>query len=223
MKVIAIIPAFNEERTIEAVISKLKQYVDDVIVIDDGSRDQTSQVALQNGAKVYCHVINRGLGGALGTGLKAALLNGADVIVTLDADEQHDPAEIPKLIKPIIEGEVDAVIGSRFLIRQPMPLFRRMGIPFFNFITFLLFGIKSTDSQSGMRAFSKKAAQNLEIYARGVLEASPEILRQIKIHKLKLKEVPIKSIYTPYSLSKGQRFSPGLKALIKLLILKLSK
>ena len=223
MRLIAIIPAFNEERTIGEVILKLKQYVDQIIVIDDGSKDNTCQVAVQSGAKVYRHLINRGLGGALGTGIKAALLDEADIIVTLDADDQHDPDEIPKLIKPIIEGEADIVIGSRFLVHQPMPLFRRMGIPFFNLITFLLFGIWSTDSQSGMRALNKKAAQNLEIYARGVMEASPEILKEIKTKQLKLKEVPIKSIYTPYSLSKGQRFSPGLKALIKLFISKLTE
>lgn len=221
MKLIAIIPAFNEEKTVGQVISKLRQYVDQIIVVDDGSKDRTYQIASENGAKVYRHAINRGLGGALGTGLQAALLNGADIIVTLDADEQHDPAEIPKLTKPIIEGEADAVIGSRFLVKQPMPLFRKMGIPFFNIATFLLFGIKSTDSQSGMRAFSKKAAQSLEIFARGVLEASPEILSQIQAKSLRLKEIPIKSIYTKYSLSKGQRFSPGIKALIKLFAYKL--
>ena len=164
MKLIAMIPAFNEEKTLGEVILKSKNYVDQVIVIDDGSQDKTSQIALQNGATVYRHLINRGSGGAVGTGIRAALLNEADVIVTLDADEQHDPAEIPKLIKPIIEGEADAVIGSRFLTRQPMPLFRKMGVSFFNLVIFLLFGVKSTDSQSGMRAFNKKAAEILKIY-----------------------------------------------------------
>ena len=221
MRVIAIIPAFNEEKTIGDVVSKTMRYTDEVIVIDDGSQDKTSQIALQNGATVYRHLINRGSGGAVGTGIRAALLNEADVIVTLDADEQHDPAEIPKLIKPIIEGEADAVIGSRFLTRQPMPLFRKMGVSFFNLVIFLLFGVKSTDSQSGMRAFNKKAAEILKIYTGDILESPPEILRQIHAHQLKLKEVPIRSIYTEYSLSKGQRFSPGIVALIKLFASKL--
>ena len=132
MRVIAIIPAFNEEKTIGDVVSKTMRYTDEVIVIDDGSEDKTAEIAFRNGAKVYCHPINRGSGGAVGTGIRAALLNEADVIVTLDADEQHDPAEIPKLIEPIIKGEADAVIGSRFLIRQPMPLFRKIGVSFFN-------------------------------------------------------------------------------------------
>ncbi len=215
-------PAFNEERTIGAVILKLKPHVEQIIVIDDGSRDKTRQTAIQNGARVYRHPINRGLGGALSTGIKAALLNGADIMITLDADGQHDPEEIPKLIKPILDNEADVVIGSRFLVRQPMPLFRRMGIPFFNLITFLLFGIWSTDSQSGMRAFNRKTAQALEIHTNG-MEVSSEILKEVKTKRFKLKEIPIKSIYTDYSLSKGQGFVPGLKTLSKLFISKLTE
>lgn len=216
MKTVAIIPAFNEEKTIGEVVSKSKKYADQIIVIDDGSKDGTCRIAADSGATVYRHLVNRGLGGALGTGIKAALQNEADIIVTLDADGQHDPAEIPRLIKPMINGEADAVIGSRFLANQPMPLFRKLGNPFFNLVTFLLFGVKTTDSQSGMRAFSKKAAQSLEIRSNG-MEVSSEILKEIKIKQLKLKEVPIKSIYTDYSLSKGQGLLPGIKTLIKLL------
>jgi len=103
-----------------------------------------------------------------------------------------------------------------------MPLFRRIGIPFFNLITFLLFGIWSTDSQSGLRAFNRKVAENLEIFTGG-MEVSSEIIKEVKAHKFKLKEVPIKAIYTTYSLSKGQGFFVGLKTLMKLLILKLNK
>lgn len=216
MKLVAIIPAFNEEKALGGVILRLKNYVDQVIVVDDGSRDKTPQIAMESGATVYRHLTNLGVGGALRTGFKAALVNGADIIVTLDADGQHDPEEIPQLIKPILEGEADAVIGSRFLVSQKMPLLRKLGIPFFNIFTFLLFGIKTTDSQSGMRAFNKKAAESLKIYAREVLESPPEILGQIQINRLRLKEMPIKAIYTEYSLSKGQRFLPGLKALLKL-------
>lgn len=216
MKLTAIIPAFNEEKALGEVILRLKNYVNQIIVIDDGSKDKTWQVATESGAAVYHHLINRGVGGALRTGFKAALLNEADIIITLDADGQHDPAEIPQLIKPILGGEADAVIGSRFLVNQKMPIFRKLGVPFFNIFIFLLFGIKTTDSQSGMRAFNKRAAASLKIYAREVLESPPEILRQIQINRLRLKEVPIKAIYTEYSLSKGQRFVPGLKTLFKL-------
>ena len=216
MKTVAIIPAFNEEKTLGAVILNLKKHVSQIIVVDDGSTDKTGPIAREKNAKVYRHLINRGLGGALKTGIEAALQNKADIIITLDADGQHDPNEIPKLIKPIIERKADAVIGSRFLTRQPMPLFRRMGNNFLNLVTFFLFGVRTSDSQSGMRAFSKKAAQSLEINSNG-MEVSSEILKEIKVKKLKMKEVPIKSIYTDYSLSKGQGFIPGIKTLIKIL------
>lgn len=127
MELTVVIPAYNEEKTIASVIAGVRRYVDNVIVIDDGSADSTLEIAQKSGVKVYRHFINRGLGGALGTGIRAALSAGADIIVTLDADGQHDPAEIPFLLKPIMESEADIVIGSRFLKTQPMPLFRRMG------------------------------------------------------------------------------------------------
>jgi len=222
MNLTVIIPAYNEEKHIGEVVQGVKKYTENIIVIDDGSEDKTSEIAQKNGAKVYRHFINRGLGGALGTGISVALSEQADIIVTLDADGQHDPAEIPRIIKPIIDGKADVVIGSRFLVRQSMPLFRRLGNPFLNFITFFLFGIWSTDSQSGMRAFSRKAAQSLEFYT-DKMEVSSEILKEIKTHNFRLKEVPIKCIYTDYSLSKGQGLVVGLKTLIKLLILKLTK
>lgn len=222
MRLAAVIPAYNEEKNIGHIIQGVKKHTDNIIVIDDGSKDKTCQIAHRAGAKVYRHLINRGLGGALGTGIKAALLEGADIIVTLDADGQHDPEEIPELLKPIMEGRADIVIGSRFLKTQDMPLFRRSGNYFLNLVTFFLFGIWSTDSQSGMRAFNKKAAENLEIITSG-MEVSSEIIKEIKFHKLRLKEVPIKAIYTSHSLSKGQGFFPGLKTLIKLFILKLTK
>jgi len=221
MKIAAIIPAYNEEKNIGQVLRGVKKYADSIIVIDDGSGDKTAEKAMENGAKVYSHIINRGLGGALSTGIKAALLENSDIIVTLDADGQHDPDDIPKLIKPIISGDADFVVGSRFLEKQSMPLFRKLGNYFYNLVTWILFGIRSSDTQSGMRAFNKKAAEGLEIITRG-MEVSSEIIKEIKIRRLRLKEVPIKAIYTPYSLSKGQGFMVGLKTLIKLLILKLT-
>lgn len=222
MNLVVIIPAYNEEKNIRQVISGVKKYTNNIIVIDDGSADRTSQIAKMTGAKVYRHLINRGLGGALGTGIRAALLEEADIIVTLDADGQHDPDEIPKLIKPIIDGETDFVVGSRFLERQPMPIFRRFGNYFYNLITWLLFGTLTSDSQSGMRVFNRNVAEKIEIFTSG-MEVSSEIFAEIKYHKLKIKEVPIRAIYTSYSLSKGQGFFVGLKTLIKLLILKLIK
>lgn len=222
MKTVVIIPAYNEEKNIGRVIQGVKKYTQNIIVVDDGSKDKTYQIALEKGAKVFHHLINRGLGGALGTGIKAALLDGADIIVTLDADGQHNPDEIPHLLKPVMEDKADIVIGSRFLRIQPMPFFRRVGNYFFNLITFFLFGIWCSDSQSGMRAFNKKVAESLDGLTSG-MEVSSEIIKEIKFHKFRLKEIPIKAIYTPYSLSKGQGLISGLKTLIKLIILKLTK
>lgn len=219
-KLTVVIPAYNESRHLGPVIESVKKYTPDIVVVDDGSGDETSEVAQKSGAKVYRHPVNRGLGGALGTGIKAALQDGADIIITMDADGQHDPQEIPELIKPIENNEADVVIGSRFLTSQKnMPLLRRLGIPFFNIVTFLLFGIWTTDSQSGFRAFNRKAAQNLDVF-RGGMEISSAILKGIKSHRLNLKEVPITAIYTTYSLSKGQGLCTGFKTLLKLLTLK---
>jgi glycosyltransferase involved in cell wall biosynthesis len=219
---VAVIPAYNEEKNIARVLAGVKKYTDNIIVIDDGSKDRTSQIAKDSGANVLRHFINRGLGGALGTGIEAALDSGADIILTIDADGQHDPDEIPKLTEPIIRGEADIVIGSRFLQKQKMPLFRKAGNYFFNFFTYFLFNIKSTDSQSGMRAFNRKVGESLEIFTSG-MEVSSEIIKEIKQQNFKMKEVPIKAIYTDYSLSKGQGFWVGFKTLAKLLIFKLTK
>jgi len=219
---IVVIPAYNEEKNIGKVLAGVKKYTENIIVVDDGSKDRTSQIAKSYGAEVFRHFINRGLGGALGTGIKAALSKEADIILTLDADGQHDPDEIPKLIEPIKKGEADIVIGSRFLEKQKMPFFRRVGNYFFNLFTFFLFGIKSTDSQSGMRAFNRKVGESLEIFTNG-MEVSSEIIKEIKQQNFRVKEVPIRAIYTDYSLSKGQGFLVGAKTLAKLLIFKLTK
>lgn len=221
-KLIVVIPAYNEEKSIGEVLQGVKKHTNNIIVVDDGSGDKTFQIAKSFGTKVYKHVTNRGLGGALGTGIKAAVLDQADIIVTLDADGQHDSNEIPKLIEPIKNKEADIVIGSRFLKNQKMPIFRKLGNRFFNLFTFFVFGVRTTDSQSGMRAFNKEAAGKLSLFTNG-MEVSSEIIKEIKDNNLRLKEVPIRAIYTDYSLSKGQGFLVGLKTLLKLLIFKAIK
>lgn len=222
LKLVVIIPAYNEEKNIGNVLAGVRKYTDNIIVVDDGSQDRTGKIAESYGAEVFHHFINRGLGGALGTGIAAALNRGADIIVTLDADGQHDPNEILKLIEPIKQDKTDVVIGSRFLEKQEMPFFRRIGNYFFNLFTLFLFGVKSTDSQSGMRAFNRKVGESLEIFTNG-MEVSSEIIKEIKQQNFRMQEVPIKAIYTDYSLSKGQGFFVGAKTLIKLLIFKLTK
>ncbi|MEM2121596.1 MAG: glycosyltransferase family 2 protein [Candidatus Woesearchaeota archaeon] len=222
-----VVPAYNEEKSITKVLTDLKKHnYKNIIVVDDGSTDNTYFLAKKQGVIVLKHKINRGLGGALNTGITAALKLGADIIVTFDADGQHSVYDIPKIIKPIINGEADFVVGSRFLKE---PLFahkkfivkvRRLGIFTLNILTYLLYGIKTTDSQSGFRAFSREAASKIKITANR-MEVSSEFFREAKKNNLRYKEVPIRTIYTEYSLKKGQKLSNGFKIMLKLIFRKI--
>jgi len=219
MKLVVVIPAYNEEKAISQVIEEVKKYTENIIVVDDGSTDKTNWLAKKQRVIVYRHLVNRGLGGALATGIEAALNHKADIILTFDADGQHPAEDIPKLIKPIIKSEADVVIGSRFFKKNKIPFNRKIANFIGNIITFILFGIWVSDSQSGLRCFNKKAAKTLKIETSS-MEVSSEIIKEIKKHHLRLKEIPIKAIYTTYSLSKGQNFILGIKTLIKLIFLK---
>lgn len=232
MKVVAIVPAYNEEKTIGQVITDLKNYVDEIIVVNDGSTDRTGQIAEKTGAIVYNHLLNRGLGAALKTGFQAALMSEAEIIVTFDADGQHQAEDIPRLIKPILNGEAEVVIGSRFIRNSLKSVIGRKTLRlaqmlrFFynqiaNFVTFLFFGFGVTDSQSGLRAFSRLALERIQINCDR-MEVSSEIISQIKKQNLRFVEIPISAIYSEYSLSKGQNFLMGVKTLLRLLIHKFS-
>ena len=222
-RVIIVVPAYNEERTIVGVIRGLKgRGFTRIIVVDDNSSDRTSELARNEGVILLRHILNRGLGGALGTGIKAALCFKPEVIVTFDADGQHDPDDILRLLEPIEKGEVDAVIGSRMQDIGGMPWFRRIANRLANLVTYLFFGIWTTDSQSGLRAFSRNAAGRLQIMTSG-MEVSSEMIAEIARNGLRCKEVPIKAIYTEYSLSKGQNFRLGLETLVKLILAKLRR
>jgi len=218
MRTYIVIPAYNEEKSVGRVIKSVqKQGFNDIIVIDDGSNDNTSRVAKKAGAIVYRHPVNRGLGGALGTGISAALMHGADIIVTFDADGQHDAREIRKVVQPIISRKADAVVGSRLINPKGMPIIRKIGNWGFNIITYALFGVWTTDSQSGFRAFSRKAAMKLEIKSNR-MEVSSEIIKEIGKKKIRFAEVPIKAIYTDYSLKRGQSNINGVRILGKLVL-----
>ncbi len=221
MNVIAVLPAFNEAKTIAEVLQKARPFVSALVVVDDGSSDRTSQIARANGALVIRHLINRGLGAAIGTGFEAAKHLDADVVITLDADGQHDPSEILSLLRAIEEG-ADVVIGSRMLRRTPslpcsMPFHRILAQYIGNLVTLLLFGTWVSDSQSGFRAFTRFALSKIEIKTNH-MEVSSELIAEARRHRLKLTEVSIKAIYTDYSLSKGQNIFVGLKTLVKLIV-----
>jgi len=213
-----VIPAYNEEKTIGQVIRGLKkQYLKNIIVVNDGSHDETAKIAERAGAKVYTHIINRGLGGALGTGIAAALRNNAEIIATCDADGQHNPSDVKRAIDFLRENSLDVVIGSRLINSEGMPVSRRFGNRAFNLVTFLLFGLYSTDTQSGLRVFSRKAAEKISIKTNK-MEVSSEIIKEISRNNLKLGEIPIKAIYTDYSLQKGQKSLNGFNILYKLIL-----
>jgi glycosyltransferase involved in cell wall biosynthesis len=216
MNVLALIPAWNEERTIADVVRSALPYAR-VVVIDDGSTDRTSELARAAGATVIRHRINRGLGAALGTGFAVARRLHADITFTFDGDGQHVANDIPKMLAPVVAGTADVVIGSRFSGIGHMPGKRRLANRIGNLVTFVLFGVHVTDSQSGFRAFSRTALKKIEIATDG-MEVSSEIIAEIHDKKLRVQEVPIAAVYTAYSLSKGQSFWMGLRTLAKLLL-----
>ncbi len=224
-KTVIVIPAYNEAKVLTQVLSELINYfsADNIVVVDDGSVDETYQVAKEKGIKVMRHFINRGAGAATKTGLIYAFdkLN-ADIAVTFDADGQHNQCDIFCLFDPIVRGEADLVLGSRFLAKQNLPLTRRLANYLANFFTWLLFGIWVSDSQSGFKAISRQAWQKIEIHGDH-FEFCSEIIAEIKRNKIKYCEVPIKVYYSAYSRSKGQSLVNGLKTLLHLIFNRLFK
>ncbi len=216
--VVIVMPAFNEEKMVGKVIKAVRRRgYQNIVVVDDGSSDDTAEVASLAGATVVSHPVNRGLGGALNTGIRAALDLGADIIVTFDSDGQHHPDDIKKVICPIILKKADAVIGTRLKNPKGMPIIRRIGNWGFNIITYLLFGVWTTDSQSGLRAFSGRAAKKINIRTNK-MEVSSEIIKEIGQKNIRFVEVPIRAIYTDYSLAHGQSSMNAIKILGKLVL-----
>ena len=201
-KTYIVLPAYCEEKVIKKVIESIKKEgYNNIIVVDDGSSDNTYKEAKLTGVIVLKHPINRGKGAATQTGIDAAKLLNADIIVTMDSDGQHDPKDIKKLIQPILDGKADVVIGSRMLNTKGMPKSRIIMNKIANIVTYIFFGILVSDSQSGFRAYNKKAYTSVYTYMDRY-EFESEMLGQIKNAKLRIKEVPIKVIYTDYSKNK---------------------
>lgn len=209
--ILIVIPAFNEEYIIDKVLDTLPRTLPgigtvDLLVIDDGSTDRTYEVVKKRNVNILRHLINRGLGAALHTGFKYAIELKYDFIITFDADGQHSPADIPRIIKPLYERNAEVVIGSRLLSKSSMPLIRRLINYMSNILTLLLFNIWTTDSQSGLRGFTRESLLQIKLNSQR-MEVSSEIFKEINRLKLKVVEVPIKTIYSRYSLTKGQKIS----------------
>jgi glycosyltransferase involved in cell wall biosynthesis len=189
-KITVILPAFNEEISIGSIILLARQYADRIIVVDDGSSDRTAEVARKVGAEVIVHPHNRGKGIALRTGFEAS--EDSDVIVTMDSDGQHNPADIPKLVAPILKGEADMVNGSRYLngLGRNTPIYRRIGQNVLDRFTNLNSGLKITDSQSGFRAFAGYT-KNIFRFKENGMAIESEMLADAGNAKLRIKEVEI--------------------------------
>jgi glycosyltransferase involved in cell wall biosynthesis len=215
MKKICVIPAYNEAKHIAEVVKRVRPFVDEIIVVDDCSKDETANLARLAGAHVLLHPINRGQGAALQTGDDYALKNGADIIIHFDADNQFQAEEIPSLTQPIEKGEAEAVLGSRFLSKKSeLPPFKKNIImPLARLFNRLFFNIRLTDPQSGFRALSSKAAKQIIITNDGMAHCS-EILHQLFKNKIKTIEIPITVIYHEY----GQKFSGGFRIIKDIMI-----
>lgn len=223
MKVFIVVPAYNEENSIKKVIVDLKSHgYEHIVVVADGSADDTYNKAQETGVYVLKHMINCGAGAATKTGIDAALILGADIVVTFDGDGQHSAKDIKKLLPPIQEKKVEVVIGSRFLQKNKIPIMRRVLNFLGNILTFMLGGVWVSDSQSGLKAFSRMAAKKIEIHTSG-FEFCSEIMRNIAEKNLSYKEVPIDVLYSTETMAKGQNFANGIKTGVKLVLRSLMK
>lgn len=206
LRIVAGLPVYNEEETIGTVVTNVLEYVDDVICVDDGSSDSSARIAEACGAIVHRHRVNRGYGGALKSLFAKAREMDADCLIILDSDGQHDPMDIPKLLEPIISGDADFVIGSRFVEgggSEDMPAYRRLGIKVITAASNLSSDLEIQDTQSGFRAFSKLAIERLRFDAEG-MELSLEMLEDAHEKELKIEEVPT---LIRYDVPKGSNFT----------------
>jgi glycosyltransferase involved in cell wall biosynthesis len=219
MRVAAVIPAYDEESVVGGVVRGARSLVDEVLVVDDLSTDGTAGAAAAAGARLLRRGTNGGQGAALRDGLVEALRSGFDVAVTMDADGQHDPADIPALVEAVRTG-ADVAMGSRMLRTEGMPAARILANTMGNLVTFALYGTFVTDSQSGYRAYSRRAMERIRVRAERY-EVCSWLVGEYRRRGLRIREVPVRTIYTGYSLSKGQSFATGLGTLGRLLLARL--
>ena len=227
MKLAIVIPAYNEGKVIRRVVEGLPRKIAGVkkiviFVVDDGSVDQTAREAKKTRALLVSHPVNLGVGAASVTGLEAARRSGADLAITFDGDGQHDPQDIARVAKPILSGRADLVIGSRLKKPRGMPAIKKIGNWGLNFFTYLLSGRLTSDSQSGFKGFSKRALKLLKLDTLGY-EFCSETIIDAAAENLKIKEVPIRVIYSSYSKGKGQSILNGLNIVTKLIIHKFTR
>ena len=213
-----VVPAYNEGQRLDRTLAGLRRFQPRVIVVDDGSVDDTSAIALRHDVAVLRHALNCGQGAALQTGIDYALGQAAGVIVTFDADGQHSADAIEALVEPIRTGLADAVLGSRFLgTAEGMPLGRWLVLKAGILFTRICSRIRVTDTHNGLRAFSAAAARRIRITQNRMAHAS-EILDEIRRHGLRFTEVPVTIRYSAATLAKGQSSWNALKIATQFLL-----
>ena len=202
-KILVCIPAYNESKNVVEIINRSKKYADGIIVYDDGSTDNTSELAKTAGATVIKSPKNTGYGTAIRALFQAAKDQNADIMVTLDSDGQHDPDHIPRLVEPLLTQNFDIVIGSRFLSKddkEKIPRYRSFGIKTITRLTQSASYSGLTDSQSGFRAYNKNALSKINLFEDG-MAVSTEILLRDREKNLLATEVPITVNYKNYDTS----------------------
>lgn len=223
-KIVVVLPVYNEGPVIRQVITSLLKIVTTIVVVDDGSAVPVIEQLRDLPLVLLQHRVNLGQGAALQTGLAYARKLNADIVITFDADGQHNEEDIKSLIAPIIINEADVVLGSRFLPDSVsrVPFTKRFILQFARIINFLFSGVLLTDAHNGLRALNNVALAKITLTENRMAHAS-EFLFEIKKHKLRYKEIPVHIRYTDYSIQKGQKARDSIKVLFDLLLHKLFK
>jgi polyprenyl-phospho-N-acetylgalactosaminyl synthase len=217
-KIFVAMAAYNEAEAIGPVVDSLLSAYRHVVVVDDASTDGTSEVLKDSPVYLLRHCLNRGQGAALQTGIEFALSQGAEIVVTFDADGQHDVLEIPAMVAPILAGECEVTLGSRFLGRtEGMPLTRRLLLKAGVLFTRVFSRVRMSDIHNGFRALSARAAARIHLQMDRMAHAS-EILEQIQRSGLRYREVPVTIRYTSYSIGKGQSSWNAVRIAFELLL-----
>lgn len=215
-----ILPAYNEETRIQPVIEEIARRGYKMVIVNDGSSDNTLKVIMESQRKypesiyIYSHIINRGVGVAMQTGFDAVVRYNPKYVVNMDSDGQHSVDDLENVLKPLVTGEAQAVIGVRPL--EDMPLSRNFANAVMNFLTKIFYKVDVSDSQTGFRAITNEALKKININARGYLISS-EFIREVNDNDIPFAEVPIETIYTPETQAKGTNIMEAFKILVQMI------